>query len=126
MGRPFVGIKTLMLTANAVDRGHADAAVAVMKYFTSAEVQKKLALANKTIPAATAALQDAEVQALPTVAGFGASLNLGIPMANTPFASAQWGAVGDATAAIWNGSQNPTEAMDAAQKAIEEQVAQMQ
>jgi arabinogalactan oligomer/maltooligosaccharide transport system substrate-binding protein len=115
-----------MLTANAVDRGHADAAVAVMKYFTSAEVQKKLALANKTIPAATAALQDAEVQALPTVAGFGASLNLGIPMANTPFASAQWGAVGDATAAIWNGSQNPTEAMDAAQKAIEEQVAQMQ
>jgi arabinogalactan oligomer/maltooligosaccharide transport system substrate-binding protein len=115
-----------MLTANAVDRGHADAAVAVMKYFTSAEVQKKLALANKTIPAATAALQDAEVQALPTVAGFGASLNLGIPMANTPFASAQWGAVGDATAAIWNGSQNPAEAMDAAQKAIEEQVAQMQ
>ncbi|MFZ4655418.1 MAG: extracellular solute-binding protein [Caldilineaceae bacterium] len=126
MGRPFVGIKTLMLTANAVDRGHADAAVAVMKYFTSAEVQKKLALANKTIPAATAALQDPEVQALATVAGFGASLNLGIPMANTPFASAQWGPVGDATAAIWNGSQTPAEAMDAAQKTIEEQVAQMQ
>lgn len=126
MGRPFVGIKTLMLTANAADRGNAEAALAVMKYFTSAEVQKKLSLANKTIPAATAALQDPEVQALATVSGFGASLNLGIPMANTPFASAQWGAVGDATAAIWNGSQTPEEAMDAAQKAIEEQVAQMQ
>ena len=56
MGKPFVGIKTLMLTKNAVDRGNAEAALDIMKYFTSAEVQKKLALVNKTIPAATAAL----------------------------------------------------------------------
>ncbi|MEZ4730064.1 MAG: extracellular solute-binding protein [Caldilineaceae bacterium] len=126
MGRPFVGIKTLMLTANAADRGTAEVALDVMNYFTSAEVQKKLALANKTIPAATAALQDPEVQALATVAGFGASLNLGIPMANTPYASAQWGAVGDATAAIWNGSQTPEEAMAAAQTTIEDLIAQMQ
>lgn len=125
MGRPFVGIKTLMLTANAADRGNAEAALAVMKYFTSAEVQTKLALANKTIPAATAALQDPEVQALSTVSGFGASLNLGIPMANTPYASAQWTAVGDATAAIWNGAQTPEEAVAAAQTAIEDQIAQM-
>lgn len=125
MGRPFVGIKTLMLTANAADRGNAEVAVDIMKYFTSAEVQKQLALVNKTIPAATAALQDPEVQALSTVAGFGASLNLGVPMANTPYASAQWTAVGDATAAIWNGSQTPDEAVAAAQQAIEDQVAQM-
>lgn len=126
MGRPFVGIKTLMLTANAADRGHAEAALEVMKYFTSAEVQAKLALVNKTIPAATAALQDPEVQALATISGFGASLNLGIPMANTPFASAQWGPVGDATAAIWNGAQTPEEAVAAAQTAIEAAIAQMQ
>ncbi len=126
MGRPFVGIKTLMLTANAADRGHAEVALDVMKYFTSAEVQTKLALANKTIPAATAALQDPEVQALASISGFGASLNLGIPMANTPFASAQWGPVGDATAAIWNGAQTPEEAVAAAQTTIEEAIAQMQ
>lgn len=126
MGRPFVGIKTLMLTANAADRGTAEVALDVMKHFTSAEVQKKLALANKTIPAATAALQDPEVQALATVAGFGASLNLGIPMANTPYASAQWSAVADATAAIWNGSQTPEEAMAAAQTTIADLIAQMQ
>lgn len=126
MGRPFVGIKTLMLTANAADRGHAEIALDVMKYFTSAEVQTKLALANKTIPAATAALQDPEVQALASLSGFGASLNLGIPMANTPFASAQWGPVGDATAAIWNGAQTPEEAVTAAQTTIEEAIAQMQ
>ena len=126
MGRPFVGIKTLMLTANAADRGNAEVALDVIKYFTSAEVQKGLSLANKTIPAATAALEDPAVQALTTVSGFGASLNLGIPMANTPYASAQWTSVGDATAAIWNGAQTPAEAMAAAQTAIEEQIASMQ
>ncbi len=76
-----------------------------MKYFTSAEVQAKLAVANKTIPAASAALMDPEVQALATLSGFGASLNLGSPMANTPFAGAQWGPVGDATTALWTGAQ---------------------
>jgi len=125
MGRPFVGIKTLMLTPNAVDRGNAEVALDVMKYFTSAEVQAQLALANKTIPAATEALNDPEVQALASLAGFGAALNLGSPMANTPFASAQWQPVGDATAAIWNGAQTPEEALAAAQATIEEAIAQM-
>ncbi|CAN5647874.1 extracellular solute-binding protein [soil metagenome] len=125
MGRPFVGIKTLMITSNAVDRKHAEVALDIIKYFTSAEVQKKLSLVNKTIPAATAAVKDPEVQQLPSVAGFGAALNLGIPMANTPYASAQWGPVGDATAAIWNGAQTPEEALVAAQKAIEDAIAQM-
>jgi arabinogalactan oligomer/maltooligosaccharide transport system substrate-binding protein len=125
MGKPFVGIKTVMLTKNAVDRGNTDLALDIMKYYTSAEVQKKLALINKTIPAQTAALQDPEVQALPAIAGFGAALNLGVPMANTPFAGAQWGPVGDAVGAVWNGSQTPADAVAAAQKAIEDAVAAM-
>lgn len=125
MGKPFVGIKTLMITSNAVDRKNTEVALDIIKYFTSADVQKKLALANKTIPAATAAVKDPEVQKLTAVAGFGAALNLGIPMANTPYASAQWGPVGDAVAAIWNGSQAPDQALAAAQKAIEDAVAQM-
>ncbi len=126
MGKPFVGIKTLLMTSNAVDRGNAEIALDIMKYFTSAEVQTKLALANKTIPAPTGAIQNAEVQALPALAGFGASLNLGIPMANTPFANAQWGPVGDATTAVWNGAQTPEEAMAAAQAAIEKAIDEMQ
>jgi len=125
MGRPFVGIKTLMLTKNAVDRGHADIALDVMKWYTSYEMQKYVTLANKTIPANTQALNDPEVQALATIAGFGKNANLGIPMANTPFANAQWGPVGDATGAIWNGSQTPEEALAAAQTAIETAIAGM-
>ncbi len=125
-GKPFVGIKTLMLTSNGVDRGNAAAALDVMKYFTSADVQKGLALTNKTIPAATAALNDPEVQADAVIAAFGKSLNLGVPMANNPYAvSCQWTPVGDATLAVWQGKQQPQEAMDAAQAAIDTCVAGM-
>jgi arabinogalactan oligomer/maltooligosaccharide transport system substrate-binding protein len=126
MGSPFVGIKGLMLSKNAVDRGNEAVALDIMKYFTSGEVQAKVAAANKTIPAPTAALMDPEVQALDTLRGFGASLNLGVPMANTPFASAQWGPVGNATTAVWTGAQAPAEAMQAAQEAIETAIADMQ
>ena len=126
MGRPFVGIKTLLLTKNAVDRGNADLAIDIMKYFTSAEVQKKLSLVNKTIPAATAALMDAEVSQLAAVVGYGTALNLGVPMSPSPFSSAQWDPVGAASGAIWTGAQEPVEAMEAAQTALEEKVAAMQ
>ncbi len=126
MGRPFVGIKTLLLTKNAVDRGNTDLAIDIMKYFTSAEVQKKLSLVNKTIPAATAALQDAEVSQLAAVVGYGTALNLGVPMSPSPFSSAQWDPVGAASGAIWTGAQEPVAAMEAAQLALEEKVAAMQ
>lgn len=126
MGRPFVGIKTLMISSNAVDRGNAELALDIIQYFTNAENSKQLALANRTIPANTEALNDPEVQALGTIGAFGASLNLGVPMANTPFANAQWGPVGDATTAVWNGSQAPQEAMDAAAQAMQDQISQMQ
>lgn len=125
MGKPFVGIKTLMVTANAVTRGTADIAVDIIKYYTSAAAQKAITLANKTIPANTAVLKDPEVQALTTLAGFGANANLGIPMSNSPYANAQWGPVGDATGAIWAGTQKPDAALVAAQTAIETAVAGM-
>jgi arabinogalactan oligomer/maltooligosaccharide transport system substrate-binding protein len=101
-------------------------ALDVIKFFTNAENSKALSLANKTIPANTAALNDPAIQALTTIQGFGASIHLGIPMANTPYAGAQWGPVGDATVAIWTGAQSVTDALAAAQKAIEEAIAGMQ
>jgi arabinogalactan oligomer/maltooligosaccharide transport system substrate-binding protein len=126
MGSPFVGIKTLLISKNAQDRGSAEVSLDIIKYFTDATNEKQVALVNKTIPANTAALNDPEIQALYTVTGFGAALNLGIPMSNSPYASAQWGPVGDATNAIWSGSQTPEEALAAAQTAMEEAIAGMQ
>ncbi len=126
MGKPFVGIKVWMLTTNAVDRGHAEAAVEVMKWWTSADTLTTRVLSTKEIPANVAALEDSEVQALKTVSGFGASLERGIPMANTPFMDALWGPVGDATTAIWTGAQTPEEALSDAQAAAEEAIEDMQ
>ncbi len=125
MGKPFVGIKTLMISKNAVDRGSAETALDIIKFYTNQANETAVALANKTIPANTAALKDPQIQALYTVTQFGASANLGIPMANTPYADAQWTPVGDATQAIWNGSQTPEAALAAAQTAIETAIAAM-
>jgi arabinogalactan oligomer/maltooligosaccharide transport system substrate-binding protein len=108
-----------------VDRGHAEIAIDIMKFFTNADMQKYMTINNKTIPANTAAFNDPEVQALATIAGFGANAAIGVPAANTPYAGAQWGPVGDATGAIWNGSQTPAEALAAAQTAIETAIAGM-
>jgi len=126
MGRPFVGIKTWMLTANAVSRGNAEAAVEVMKWWTSADTMIQRVLQTKEVPANAAALADPQVAAMYTVNGFGASLARGIPMANTPYMDALWGPVGDATTAIWTGAQTPEEALAAAQAAAEAAIADMQ
>jgi arabinogalactan oligomer/maltooligosaccharide transport system substrate-binding protein len=125
-GKPFVGIKTLMVTKNAVDRGKAELALDIIKYYTNAANQKAETLANKTIPANTAAFMDPEVQALPTIAGFGANAALGLGMPSTPYMGAVWGPMGDAQSAIWNGSQTPEVALAAAQTAIEAAIAGMQ
>jgi len=125
MGRPFVGIKTLMITKNAVDRGTAKVSLDIIQFFTNADNQKKEALANKTIPANTAALKSKEVQALVSIAGFGNALNTGIPMGSSPYAGAQWGPVGDAVSAVWSGKQKPADAMKAAFDAVTKAVASM-
>jgi arabinogalactan oligomer/maltooligosaccharide transport system substrate-binding protein len=125
MGRPFVGIKTLMITRNAVDRDNAFLALDIMRYFTNEQNSTFLSLSNGTIPANTAALNNPQVQALESVAGFGASLNLGVPLANTPYSGAQWGPVADATTAIWFGTQTPANALAAAQRDIEAAIASM-
>lgn len=125
MGSPFVSLRNLMMTRNAVDRGNADMAVYVMQHLASMEVQKRVTLASHAIPANTAALNDPDVQALHAVAAFGASLHLGTPMANFPYAGCQWGPVGDATTALWTRVQTPQEAMNTAQATILECIASM-
>ena len=125
MGKPFVGIRTLMIGKNAVDHSTTEIAADIIKYLTSQASEIQLATGSQLIPANTAALNDLQVQALATIKGFGTALRSGVPMANTPYASSQWGPVGDATQSIWIGKQNAEEAMRVAQAAIEEAIAGM-
>ena len=46
-------------------------------------------------------------------------------MANTPYADAQWGPVGDATTAIWTGKQTPEAGLKAAADAMEAKIKEM-
>jgi arabinogalactan oligomer/maltooligosaccharide transport system substrate-binding protein len=125
-GSPFVGVKLLMMGANAVDRGHEDAVADVMEYWGSEAVQTKLALVNGTVPANSASLNSADVQGVYGSAAFGAALANGTAMPNTPFIDAQWAPVGAATAAIYSGAQAPAEALADAQAAAEQTIADMQ
>jgi arabinogalactan oligomer / maltooligosaccharide transport system substrate-binding protein len=124
-GRPFVGIKVEMVTVNAVERGNAEAAVKVIQFFDSPDVQKQLSVANSTVPAATEALNDPEVSKNTDVAGFGAQFNIGVPQPNTPFMNALWGPVGQATIAIYTGAQSPAEALAAAEAAANDSISKM-
>ena len=47
-------------------------------------------------------------------------------MSPSPFSSAQWGPVGDASAAIWTGAAEPAQAMDDAEATLETAIADMQ
>ncbi len=125
MGKPFVSLKVMMIGKNALDRKTDKAALEVVKYFTSAEVQTKLAIANRTIPAASAALKSADIARLPAVSGFAAAAAAGIPMSTSPFARAQWDPVGVASALVWVGAQTPAEAMADADKQIKTAIGQM-
>ena len=123
MGSPLVDVRLFMLTQIAVERGNANAAIAVMQHLGSAEVQKQLILRNGIIPANREALAAPEVRALRSVVAFGAALHLGAPMANHLYADCPWGPVGDAVTSIWNGSVSPQTAMDQAQATLEQCVA---
>ncbi len=125
MGKSFVRIRSLMISKNAVDRGNAEVALDLIKYLTNQTNQAKLSLENLTVPANTAALNEPDVQAVAFIKGFGIAAHSGIPLGTTPYANAQWIPVGEATMAIWNGSQSVEEALAAAQAAIENSITGM-
>jgi arabinogalactan oligomer/maltooligosaccharide transport system substrate-binding protein len=105
-GRPFVGVKMLMLAAKAKNP---QAAVDLMKYYGSTEVQTELAKVNKQVPANKAA--QAAVQADPVIAGFIKQAANGEPLPNTQFIDAMWDPISKTVEAIWTGSSAPEQAV---------------
>ena len=106
-GKPFVGVKLLMLSAKAKNP---QPAVDLMKYYGSAEVQAQLAKVNKQVPANKAA-QDA-VKSDPIIAGFINQAANGVPLPNTEFIDAMWDPVGKTVEAIWTGASEPQQAVE--------------
>jgi arabinogalactan oligomer/maltooligosaccharide transport system substrate-binding protein len=116
---PFVGVKSLWVAKSATNPAlDAD----LLKFYTNAENQINMAKVNGEIPGNLAADNDASVQALPSVGGFANQAKLGVPLPNTPFMAALWDPVAKALTAIWNGSQTPEAAMNAAQTAAQQNI----
>jgi arabinogalactan oligomer/maltooligosaccharide transport system substrate-binding protein len=114
--KPFVGVKMLMLTTNAKDP---QAAVEVMKYYGSTEVQAQLAELNKQVPANTAAQE--QVASDPIIAGFIEQAANGVPLPNTEFIDAMWEPIQKTVEAIWTGATPPEQAVQDGAALFEEQ-----
>jgi arabinogalactan oligomer/maltooligosaccharide transport system substrate-binding protein len=119
---PFVGVKTMMVSANAKN---VPLAVDILKWFSNKDNAIKEALDNKEIPSNLAALADPQVKGIPQVAAFGAQVANGVPLPNTPFMTALWDPVSKGLEAAWTGKQSVDQAMNDAQKAAETNVAQL-
>lgn len=119
---PFVGVKTLMLSATSANKA---LAVDVMKFYVSKENQTNMVLVTREIPANKQALADSKVQAVPEIAGFGAEAKNGVPLPNTPYMSALWDPVIKALQAIWTGKQSVDAALNDAQTTAEKNIAQL-
>jgi arabinogalactan oligomer/maltooligosaccharide transport system substrate-binding protein len=117
---PFVSVKTLMLGAHSANPA---LAVDVMKFVTNRANQTQMVLATGEVPANKLALGDSKVQAIPTIAGFGAQVKNGVALPNTPFIAALWDPVSKALAAVWTGKQSVDSALVDAQAAAEKNVA---
>jgi arabinogalactan oligomer / maltooligosaccharide transport system substrate-binding protein len=124
-GMPFVGVKTLSLTKNAVDHKTAEAAVNVMQYYTSAASQVALAQSNKMVPTNAEAVNNADVKAIPVIASFGAQAANGKPMPNTPYMGAMWDPMAKGVECIWTGGGTVQECVDKIQTMAEENIAGM-
>lgn len=105
-GAPFVGVKLLMLAENAKNP---QAAVDLMKYYGSTDVQAQLAKINKQVPANKAA-QD-KVKDDPIIAAFIAQAANGRPMPNSEFIAAMWDPFNKMVEAIWTGASTPENAV---------------
>jgi arabinogalactan oligomer/maltooligosaccharide transport system substrate-binding protein len=119
MGKPFLNTHAMTLTPNAVNRGLAPQALDFMLYYTNYTSSKALALANKTIPANTAALMDPQVQALTSVAGFGEAYRAGVNVTNHAFIGCQWTPMNQAVLDIWQEVATPAVALAQAEQEIE-------
>ncbi|GIV73488.1 extracellular solute-binding protein [Caldilinea sp.] len=120
-GAPFVGVKLLMLAENAKNP---EAAVELMKYYGSAEVQAKLAQINKQVPANKTAQE--MVKDDPIIAGFIAQAANGRPMPSSEYIAAMWDPFNKMIEAVWTGAATPEQAAADGAALFAQKVADMQ
>lgn len=116
---PFLSAEAVIMSAKTADK---KAAFEVMKYLTSVEAGKVMAVTGRQTPARREVYDDAAVAKDPLIAVFKAQLETSVAMPNTPAMRMVWGPATTAMNKVINGNTPPADAIKAAQAEVEQHV----
>lgn len=118
--KPWITVEGAYIAAPSKNK---EAAFDFIKYLTSAEAGKVLALEGRQSPAAKAAYEDPAVKNDPVLKAFRAQEENAVPMPNLPEMTMVWSPATTAMNKIVKGSTPPQQALDIAQQQVAKDVA---
>jgi len=124
LGKPYMNSDAVLLPVSAKTRGHVGTALDVAKYLISSPVQTRLAIELEVVPTSWPTLENA-TEIPEGIRSFAVALEEGIPLFSNRFIDAQWTPVQEALTRIVDGDQSAEEALNEAQRILEEQIGAM-
>ena len=120
--RPWITVEGVYVAAPSKNK---DAAYEFAKYLTDVPAGKVMALEGRQTPANKAVYSDPKVAADPVLAAFRKQVEVAIPMPNVPEMTMVWSPATTAMNTITKGAATPKAAMDAAQREVEQRIAEL-
>ena len=120
--RPWITVEGVYVAAPSKNK---DAAYEFAKYLTDVAAGKILAVEGRQTPANKAVYSDPKVAADPVLAAFRKQVEVAIPMPNAPEMTMVWSPATTAMNTVTKGTATPKVAMDAAQKEVEQRIAEL-
>jgi arabinogalactan oligomer / maltooligosaccharide transport system substrate-binding protein len=120
--RPWITVEGVYVAAPSKNK---DAAYEFAKYLTDVAAGKVLALEGRQTPANKTVYSDPKVSGDPVLAAFRKQVEVAIPMPNVPEMTMVWSPATTAMNTITKGAATPKAAMDAAQKEVEQRIAEL-
>jgi arabinogalactan oligomer/maltooligosaccharide transport system substrate-binding protein len=120
--RPWITVEGVYVAAPSKNK---DAAYEFAKYLTDVAAGKVLALEGRQTPANKTVYSDPKVSGDPVLAAFRKQVEVAVPMPNVPEMTMVWSPATTAMNTITKGAATPKAAMDAAQKEVEQGIAEL-
>ncbi len=120
--RPWITVEGVYIAAPSKNK---DAAFEFVKYLTDVPAGKVMALEGRQTPANKGVYADPQVARDPVLAAFRKQVDVAVPMPNFPEMTMVWSPVTTAMNTIVKKTATPKQAMDIAQKEVEERIASL-
>jgi arabinogalactan oligomer/maltooligosaccharide transport system substrate-binding protein len=120
--RPWMTVEGVYVAAPSKNK---DAAYDFAKFLTDVAQARVLALEGRQTPANRKVYDDAKVAADPVLKAFRSQVEVAVPMPNVPEMTMVWSPATTAMNLIVKKSSTPKEALDQAQKEVEERIANL-